>query len=72
MTENWEKIRQAARIADEAFGYILGEIRPGVSEKEIAWLLEKTDERIRSFRALFRYDLRFRNPFVHAACSSYR
>ncbi len=36
-----EKIRQAARIADEAFGYILGEIRPGVSEKEIAWLLEK-------------------------------
>lgn len=36
-----EKIRQAARIADEAFSYILGEIRPGVSEKEIAWLLEK-------------------------------
>ncbi len=36
-----EKIRQAARIADDAFSYILGEIRPGVSEKEIAWLLER-------------------------------
>ena len=36
-----EKIRMAANIADEAFSYILGEIRPGVSEKEIAWLLER-------------------------------
>lgn len=36
-----EKISRAARIADEAFSYILGEIRPGVSELEIAWLLER-------------------------------
>lgn len=41
MKEELDKIRQAARIADEAFSYILGEIRPGVSEKEIAWLLER-------------------------------
>ena len=36
-----EKIRRAAEIADDAFSYILGEIRPGVSELEIAWLLER-------------------------------
>ncbi len=36
-----ERIKKAASIADAAFEYILGEIRPGVTEKEIAWLLEK-------------------------------
>lgn len=36
-----ERIKEAASIADAAFEYILGEIRPGVTEKEIAWLLEK-------------------------------
>lgn len=36
-----EKIRQAAKIADIAFSYILDRIRPGVSEREIAWLLER-------------------------------
>ena len=36
-----EKIRRAAEIADSAFSWILGQIRPGVSEREIAWLLER-------------------------------
>ncbi len=36
-----ERIKKAASIADAAFEYILGEIRPGITEKEIAWLLEK-------------------------------
>jgi Xaa-Pro aminopeptidase len=35
-----ECIREAARIAAEAFGAVLGMIRPGVSEKEIALELE--------------------------------
>ena len=40
-TQELEKIRHAAGIADRAFSWILGEIRPGVSEKQIAWLLER-------------------------------
>ena len=34
-------IAQAEKIGDQAFSYILGEIRPGVTEKEIAWKLER-------------------------------
>lgn len=33
-------IRHAARIADKAFSYILGEIKPGLTEKELALKLE--------------------------------
>lgn len=33
-------IREAEHIGDQAFSYILGEIRPGVSEREIALKLE--------------------------------
>lgn len=35
-----EATKQAEHIGDEAFKYILGEIRPGVSEKDIALKLE--------------------------------
>jgi Xaa-Pro aminopeptidase len=35
-----EILRQAARIADEAFEHILSFVRPGVTEKEVAWELE--------------------------------
>lgn len=36
-----EKIAQAARLTDAAFEHILGFIRPGLSEKEVAWELER-------------------------------
>lgn len=40
--QDWEieKIAKAARIADQAFEHILGYIRPGVSEREVALELE--------------------------------
>ena len=40
--EDWEieKITKAARIADQAFEHILGYIRPGVSERDVALELE--------------------------------
>lgn len=40
--EDWEieKIAKAAEIADKAFDHILGYIRPGVSEREVALELE--------------------------------
>lgn len=34
------KIRHAARIADEAFAYFCAQVRPGMTEKEGAWMLE--------------------------------
>ena len=39
--EEIELIARAAEISDNAFGYIEGIIRAGMSEKEIAWELEK-------------------------------
>ena len=38
--EELDRIREAARLADEGFSYILGQVRPGVSERELAILLE--------------------------------
>jgi len=38
--EELEKIRQAVAIADMAFDYIRGVIKPGMTEKQIAWELE--------------------------------
>lgn len=38
--EELEFIRKAAEIADQTFSYILGVIRPGVSEREVAAQLE--------------------------------
>lgn len=38
--EELQLIRRAAQIADEAFDQILKEIRPGISEREIAFRLE--------------------------------
>jgi Xaa-Pro aminopeptidase len=35
-------IREAARIADEAFARVVGELRPGVTERRVARLLEDT------------------------------
>lgn len=35
-----ENLKIAERIGDEAFSYILNEIRPGISEKQIALMLE--------------------------------
>jgi len=35
-----DRIRQAVRIADGAMEYIMGWIRPGVTEREISWELE--------------------------------
>ena len=67
-----EKIRQAAKIADIAFSYILDRIRPGVSEREIAWLLERKIERGGRFRSVLRHDLRIGCAFLHAPRSSHR
>jgi len=38
--EEIKKIEQAAKLGDEAFKFILGKIKPGVSEQEIAFELE--------------------------------
>lgn len=38
--EELEKIKAAQKITDAAFTYILGKIRPGVTEREIALELE--------------------------------
>lgn len=38
--EELERIRRAEAIGDEAFSYILGELRPGMTETEAALLLE--------------------------------
>ncbi|MBI3577223.1 aminopeptidase P family protein [Candidatus Gottesmanbacteria bacterium] len=35
-----ENIRQAAKITDECFDFIIGKIKPGVTESEIAWEIE--------------------------------
>lgn len=35
-----EYIRQAAKITDACFDYLLGEIKPGITESEIAWKIE--------------------------------
>lgn len=35
-----ENIRRAAKITDECFDFILGKIKPGVSESEVAWEIE--------------------------------
>ncbi|MBE3598160.1 MAG: aminopeptidase P family protein [Limnochordaceae bacterium] len=35
-----ERMRRAVAITDEAFSYILTVIRPGITEKEVAWRLE--------------------------------
>ncbi|MBK5251967.1 MAG: aminopeptidase P family protein [Peptostreptococcaceae bacterium] len=39
-TSEIEKISRAAKIADEAFSHIIGFIKPGMTEKEIAFELE--------------------------------
>ena len=36
-----ELIQKACQIGDAAFDFILGKIKPGISEKELAWELEK-------------------------------
>lgn len=36
-----EKTRQALSLAENAFEKVLGQIQPGMTEKKIAWLLEK-------------------------------
>lgn len=35
-----ENIREAARLTDECFEYIVGKLKPGVTESEIAWEIE--------------------------------
>ncbi|MGC8872954.1 MAG: M24 family metallopeptidase [Chloroflexia bacterium] len=40
--EELEWIREAVRITDEAFAHFLEWVRPGVTEREAAWELEKT------------------------------
>lgn len=35
-------MRRAAALADEAFAYGMTQVRPGMSERELAWLLERT------------------------------
>jgi Xaa-Pro aminopeptidase len=39
--EEIEKTRQALRLAENAFERVLQKIHPGMTEKEISWLLEK-------------------------------
>ncbi|PIT88848.1 MAG: Xaa-Pro dipeptidase [Candidatus Levybacteria bacterium CG10_big_fil_rev_8_21_14_0_10_36_7] len=39
--EEIEKIKKAARLTDKTFSYIIKKIKLGVSEKEIAWEIEK-------------------------------
>jgi Xaa-Pro aminopeptidase len=34
-------MREAAAIADNTFAYILGQIKPGMREREVAWLMEQ-------------------------------
>lgn len=36
-----ENIRKAAKITDQCFDYIVGKLKPGVSEKEIAWEIQR-------------------------------
>src|SRR2546421_3372963 len=38
--EELDKIRAAAQLADEGLAYILGQLRPGITERELAILLE--------------------------------
>lgn len=42
--DNWELdlLRQSISVTDRAFSRLLKELRPGLSEKDIAWFLEKT------------------------------
>jgi Xaa-Pro aminopeptidase len=36
-----EQIRRAVKLTDEAFAYFLTQVRPGMTEKEAAWLIER-------------------------------
>lgn len=35
-----EQIRRAVRLTDETFGYVLTQLRPGLTEKQVAWQIE--------------------------------
>ncbi len=39
--EEIAKIRKAAEISDRAFESVADNLKPGMTEKEIAWMLEK-------------------------------